>query len=134
MNARHPLSTKLPHITVIHRKTPPNPPQTPSKDQQNTTMVVHTFTVFKGDETGKIVRSVTQRNLGPDEVLIRITHSGLCGTDCHYRASGCVLGHEGVGVVEEMGENAKRFKRGDVVGWGYIHKVIISYQRRQNGS
>ncbi|KAA8915014.1 alcohol dehydrogenase [Sphaerosporella brunnea] len=83
----------------------------------------HTFTVFKGDETGKIHRATTTRKLNPDEVLVKITYSGLCGTDCHYRPSGCVLGHEGIGVVEELGENAHRFKKGDVVGWGYIHKT-----------
>jgi len=39
------------------------------------------FTVFKGSKEGKIVKSTTKRELGADEVLIRVTHSGLCGTD-----------------------------------------------------
>lgn len=30
-----------------------------------------------------------------------------------------VLGHEGVGVVEQVGPNAKNLKKGDRVGWGY---------------
>jgi D-arabinose 1-dehydrogenase-like Zn-dependent alcohol dehydrogenase len=38
------------------------------------------FTVFKGSEEGKIVKSTTTRNLRADEVLIKITHSGVCGT------------------------------------------------------
>ena len=38
------------------------------------------FTVFKGSEQGKIVKSTTKRNLRADEVLIKITHSGVCGT------------------------------------------------------
>lgn len=58
------------------------------------------FTVFKGSESGKIVESTTTRELGPDEVLIKVTHSGLCGTDEHYRHKDVVLGHEGAGVVE----------------------------------
>ena len=37
------------------------------------------FTVFKGSEQGKIVKSTTKRNLRADEVLIKITHSGVCG-------------------------------------------------------
>lgn len=28
------------------------------------------------------------------------------------------LGHEGVGIVEELGPNAKVLKKGDRVGWG----------------
>jgi D-arabinose 1-dehydrogenase-like Zn-dependent alcohol dehydrogenase len=30
-----------------------------------------------------------------------------------------VLGHEGVGIVEDLGPNAKHLKKGDRVGWGY---------------
>jgi Zn-dependent alcohol dehydrogenase len=58
------------------------------------------FTVFKGSEQGKIVKSTTKRNLRADEVLIKITHSGVCGTDEHYRHTDMVLGHEGAGIVE----------------------------------
>lgn len=32
-----------------------------------------------------------------------------------------VLGHEGVGVVEAVGPDAKYMKKGDRVGWGYEH-------------
>lgn len=32
-----------------------------------------------------------------------------------------VLGHEPVGVVEEVGPDCKRLQKGDVVGWGYLH-------------
>ena len=58
------------------------------------------FTVFKGSKEGKIVESTTTRELGADEVLIKVSHSGLCGTDEHYRHTDMVLGHEGAGVVE----------------------------------
>jgi threonine dehydrogenase-like Zn-dependent dehydrogenase len=58
------------------------------------------FTVFKGSKEGKIVQSTTTRDIKADEVLIKVTHSGLCGTDEHYRHAGIVLGHEGAGVVE----------------------------------
>ena len=58
------------------------------------------FTVFKGSKEGRIVESTTTKDLGADEVLIKVTHSGLCGTDEHYKGVDMVLGHEGVGVVE----------------------------------
>jgi threonine dehydrogenase-like Zn-dependent dehydrogenase len=58
------------------------------------------FTVFKGSKEGKIVEATTTRNIEDDEVLIKVTHSGLCGTDEHYRHADMVLGHEGAGVVE----------------------------------
>ena len=58
------------------------------------------YTVFKGSKDGTIVKSTSTRELKADEVLIKVTHSGLCGTDHHYRHVDMVLGHEGAGVVE----------------------------------
>ena len=66
------------------------------------------LTVFKGSKEGKIFRTTTTKdNLRRDEVLVRITHSGVCGTDQHYRQAGCVLGHEGAGLVAEVGPDVK---------------------------
>jgi Zn-dependent alcohol dehydrogenase len=69
------------------------------------------FTVFKGSQNGEIVEGSTQR---PDptenEVLIRITHSGICGTDEHYKHANIVLGHEGAGVVEAIGTKVTSLK------------------------
>jgi threonine dehydrogenase-like Zn-dependent dehydrogenase len=58
------------------------------------------FTVFKGSKEGKIVKASTKKQLKPDEVIIRVTHSGLCGTDEHFRHVDMGLGHEGAGVIE----------------------------------
>jgi D-arabinose 1-dehydrogenase-like Zn-dependent alcohol dehydrogenase len=81
-----------------------------------------TFTVFKGSESGKIVKSQTTRpDLSDDQVLVKVTASGLCGTDEHYKGADMVLGHEGAGVVEQTGPNVKSLKKGDRVGWGYEH-------------
>ena len=30
------------------------------------------------------------------------------------------LGHEGIGVVQQVGDAVKNVKVGDVVGWGYV--------------
>lgn len=48
----------------------------------------------------------------PDDVLIRVTHAGICGTDVHIALGGhpatphVTLGHEVVGIVEEAGATA----------------------------
>ena len=79
------------------------------------------FTVYKGSNEGKIVKSTSSREIGPKEVLVQITHSGLCGTDIHYKSADMGLGHEGAGVVKRLGKDVKLFKTGDRVGWGYLH-------------
>ncbi|KAI1270816.1 GroES-like protein [Xylaria sp. FL0933] len=82
-----------------------------------------TFTVFKGSESGAPKKETTTRpdELSGDQVFIRITASGVCGTDLHYKHQHMGLGHEGVGVVERTGPHCKALKVGDRVGWGYNH-------------
>lgn len=55
------------------------------------------------------------------EVYIKVTHCGLCHTDIHFLKNDMVLGHEPVGIVEELGPDCSKLKKGDVVGWGYLH-------------
>ncbi|KAJ7690125.1 chaperonin 10-like protein [Mycena rosella] len=82
------------------------------------------FTVFKGSPHDGIVEATSHRALPTgNEVLVKITHSGICGTDEHYKHAEMALGHEGVGTVEQVGERVKGLKVGDVVGWGYLHKT-----------
>lgn len=81
--------------------------------------MVH-FTVFKGGKEG-IYEATTHREIGPREVLVKLTHSGLCGTDVHYKEADMALGHEGTGTVEELGSEVTTLKKGDRVGWGYLH-------------
>ena len=81
-----------------------------------------TFTVYKGSPDGSIVKSSTTRpDLTGTQVLVRITASGVCGTDEHYRNADMALGHEGAGIVEALGPSVKHLKPGDRVGWGYEH-------------
>lgn len=58
----------------------------------------------------------------PTDAIIKITKTTICGTDLHILRGdvgtcqpGRVLGHEGVGVVETVGESVNRFKPGDHV-------------------
>ncbi|KIW17229.1 hypothetical protein PV08_04420 [Exophiala spinifera] len=86
------------------------------------------FTVFKGSESGDIVEAKGHREVGPRQALIQITHSGVCGTDEHYRHQDQGLGHEGVGIIREIGSlvpEISDLKVGDRVGMGWIQKVCL---------
>lgn len=56
------------------------------------------------------------------DALVRITRTTICGTDLHIlkgdvptAGEGRILGHEGIGVVEEAGAGVTRFHKGDRV-------------------
>jgi glutathione-independent formaldehyde dehydrogenase len=55
------------------------------------------------------------------DVLLRITSTAICGTDLHFYEGrmrgieGGVIGHEPLGVVEEVGSTVKNVKKGDRV-------------------
>lgn len=60
-----------------------------------------------------------------DEVLVKVEHVGVCGSDMHYFEAGgigrnivkppFVLGHEAGGIVTEVGANVTSLKVGDKV-------------------
>ncbi len=59
------------------------------------------------------------------DAIVRVTTTTICGTDLHILkgdkptiADGRILGHEGVGIIEEVGKNVVTFNKGD--------KVLIS--------
>ncbi|KAH8900796.1 alcohol dehydrogenase [Thozetella sp. PMI_491] len=84
------------------------------------------FTVFKGSENGTVVETKGHRDPGPTEVIVKISHCGVCGTDEHYRHANQGLGHEGVGTIIEIGSQVSaqsEFRVGDRVGMGWFHKV-----------
>ncbi|KAG9243353.1 chaperonin 10-like protein [Calycina marina] len=91
------------------------------------------FTVYKGTKEGKIVSAQTTREVGANEVLVKITHSGLCGTDLHYKTAGIALGHEGAGIVAELGAAVTSFQKGDSVGWGYQHNSCLACKKCLTG-
>ncbi|MDX6154290.1 alcohol dehydrogenase catalytic domain-containing protein [Marinococcus sp. PL1-022] len=56
-----------------------------------------------------------------DDMIVRITASGICGSDLHLYKGGIptpedyVVGHEPMGIVEEVGPDVKTLKKGDRV-------------------
>ncbi|KAL9617737.1 MAG: hypothetical protein Q9160_007511 [Pyrenula sp. 1 TL-2023] len=78
------------------------------------------YTVFKGSASGHVMEARLRiPDLGPNDVLLENTHSGVCGTDLHYVQQDMVLGHEGIGIVKQIGPAVKAVKIGDRVGMGY---------------
>lgn len=68
------------------------------------------FMVYKGSKDGKIVKSITSKQVAPNEVLLRVQFFGLCGTDIHFKSVDMALGHNGVGIVEQLGKDVKTLK------------------------
>ncbi|WP_061961394.1 zinc-dependent alcohol dehydrogenase [Demequina flava] len=60
--------------------------------------------------------------LEPTDAIIRVTSTAICGSDLHlysvlgaYLSPGDILGHESMGIVEEVGKDASRLSPGDRV-------------------
>src|ERR1700694_5182802 len=76
---------------------------------------------FQGVGEVKVIDVPKPSIKGPDEALLKVTLGALCGSDLHAyhgrvpMTAGELLGHEFVGVVEEVGSGVKRFKPGDRV-------------------
>src|SRR5215218_6596550 len=63
----------------------------------------------------------------PSDVVIKVTSSGLCGSDLHlyevltpFMTPGDILGHEPMGIVEEVGDEVTNLKPGD--------RVVVPFQ------
>jgi L-iditol 2-dehydrogenase len=70
-------------------------------------------------EPGEVsVEEIELPNVGPDDVLLRVELTGICGTDVHMYNGGMDLdfpvipGHEFAGTIEQMGENVEQDSQG----------------------
>lgn len=78
------------------------------------------FAMKKIGETGWVEKEIP--HLGPKDALVRPTAISPCTSDVHTVWAGAIgdrrdmiLGHEAVGIVEQVGELVKDFKPGDRV-------------------
>lgn len=78
--------------------------------------------IFEGPDK----KSLQERDIpavqNPTDAIVRVAKTTICGTDLHILKGdvptctpGRVLGHEGVGVVEQTGAGVTQFKKGDHV-------------------
>ena len=72
-------------------------------------------------------------DVGPNDALIRITTTTICGTDIHILkgeypvAKGLTIGHEPVGVIEKLGSAVTGYREGQRVIAGAICPNFNSY-------
>ena len=83
--------------------------------------ITATAAVLRGIKQPFELTEVTLDNPRPDEVLVRVVASGVCGTDLGVQAGHIpfplpgVLGHEGAGIVEAVGDAVTSVQPGDHV-------------------
>jgi threonine dehydrogenase-like Zn-dependent dehydrogenase len=71
--------------------------------------------------------------IGPNDALLRITTTTICGTDVHILkgeypvAAGLTIGHEPVGIIEKLGRNVQGYREGQRVIAGAICPDFSSY-------
>lgn len=78
--------------------------------------------VFHGVGDIRVEEVADPRIEAPTDAIVRLTASAICGTDLHFirgtvggMRPGTILGHEGVGIVEELGRNVRNLEVGDRV-------------------
>jgi alcohol dehydrogenase len=81
--------------------------------------------------------------LAPTDAIVKVVKTTICGTDLHIikgdvptAQPGRILGHEGVGIIDEAGAGVTAFKRGDRVliscitscsACGYCRRLMFSH-------
>jgi len=78
--------------------------------------------VYGGPGVKSLDAVPTPKILQPTDAIVKVVKTTICGTDLHILkgdvpavTKGRILGHEGVGIVEEVGSAVTRFKKGDRV-------------------
>lgn len=80
--------------------------------------------VYDAPNTPFVIREYPLRDVTPDEALVRITMATICRSDIHsyqgHRPNPCpgILGHEIIGVIDQLGGNIARDMRGDALAIG----------------
>ncbi|RYD03547.1 hypothetical protein N752_19260 [Desulforamulus aquiferis] len=69
----------------------------------------------------------------PDDLIIKVTSTAICGSDLHLihglvpnMPKDYILGHETMGIVEEVGPEVRDLKKGDRVVVPFRWPVVIA--------
>lgn len=77
--------------------------------------------VVNPDSTGVEIVDHEMPEIGYGEALVKVEYCGVCHTDLHVahgdfgKVPGRILGHEGIGIVEKLGDGVTSLKIGDRV-------------------
>ena len=79
--------------------------------------------VFHGPNQPLKIEVVPTPKIESNEILVKVAACGVCHTDLHYiedyvptfKEPPLILGHESSGIVEEVGKDVVKFKKGDRV-------------------
>lgn len=78
--------------------------------------------VYEGPGRKSLQDRPTPKIAASTDAIVRVTRTTICGTDLHILKGdvptctpGRILGHEGVGIVEDTGAGVTQFKKGDHV-------------------
>jgi alcohol dehydrogenase, propanol-preferring len=92
-------------------------------------------------EKGKPLRfeDVSIPEIGPDEVLVKVSACGICQSDMEYIDLGVptfkkppiILGHEAAGTISEVGDAVQGLKAGDPVLCGNIYSCGVCRNCRE---
>ena len=94
--------------------------------------------LFAPGEKLKVVEVELERP-GPGEVMVQLAATGICASDWHTMRGAIpsptpsVLGHEGAGVVEAVGEGVQSVVAGDHVVLSWIPAAVTAATARQGG-
>src|SRR2546423_15634527 len=76
--------------------------------------------VWKGRRKVKVERVKDPVIREPTDAIVRVTATAICGSDLHLygkivpgMVKGDIMGHEPVGIVEEVGAAVRAIRRGD---------------------
>lgn len=78
--------------------------------------------IYNGPGSKQWIDKEDPKIIDSTDAIVRIKHTTICGSDLHILKgdvpevkAGRVLGHEGVGTIEAVGDSVKNFKPGDSV-------------------
>ncbi|MBX9456960.1 MAG: alcohol dehydrogenase catalytic domain-containing protein [Rhizobium sp.] len=80
------------------------------------------------------VKAVATPVAGPGQLLVRLAACGICHSDVHiwkgevqppHAPSPFILGHEGVGTVEAVGDGVEGWDLGDMAGVPWLHDTCM---------